>query len=234
MEKEWRNCALTLDKDSMQVYKGLVGDLSALRGKSPSYTTLDCVLSKVSGQQKSRELVTTVYQAEQPNCLKAYDVFFTDLWLTGSGGFIADSGVDRIVYSFLQYSIKFELQMKLQDIRAYHLCEQWSSIARVLKHPMADEADATKVLEEEASLLGRSLYTNDGNNSEVSASMYIAFISQCWRHLKDCESAYAVLADIAKLSHVSSETAEEKAATRISLLKLMDRYYLGYFFSESD
>lgn len=79
MEKEWCKCALTLDRDSMQVYKGLVGDLSALRGKSPSYTTFDCVLSKVSGEQKSRELVTTVYQAEQPNCLVAYDTFFTDL-----------------------------------------------------------------------------------------------------------------------------------------------------------
>lgn len=141
--------------------------------------------------------------------------------MTGNDGFSVDGGVDRIIYSFLHYSIRFELQVNVQDIHAYHLREQWSSISRVLKCPMADETDATKVLEE-ASLLGKSLYSDDCNSSEVSASKYIAFISQYWRYLKDCESAYAALADIAKLSHVSSETAEEKAATRISLLKLIE------------
>lgn len=221
MPTVWKKTALVLDKGSMLIFKELSSDLSDMSGQSISNTVLNCMVSSVAKTRKGQQIVKSTYLEEQPTCMKAYDAFFTDLWSDRSSRIDAD----KVVYSYLQYSIRFELRINLKDILAYHLREQWGSISRAFKRPAAEDAEAAKALEE-AILLGDSLNPSDIHNSECSANEYIAFISQHWRLLNDCGPTYAALADIAKMSHASSKTAEESAVTRISLLRLIDNCYL--------
>lgn len=223
MPTAWKKTALVLDKYSMLAFKELGGDLSDMSGQSISYTVLDCMISQVAKSQKGRQIVKSTYIEEPPTCMKAYDAFFTDLWSDRSN----EINADRVVYSYLQYSIEFGMRINLRDILAFHLREQWGSIARAFKRPAAEDAEAAKALEQ-AVLLGNSLNPSDSNASECNASEYIAFISRHWKLLSSCSPTYAALADIAKMSHASSKTAEESAVTRISLLKLIDRCYLHY------
>lgn len=223
MPTAWKKTALVLDKNSMLTFKELSSDLSDISGQSISNTVLSCMVSSVAKTQKGQQIVKSTYLDEKPTCMKTYDAFFTDLW-SGRGDRI---DADKVVYSYLQYSIRFELRINLKDILVYHLREQWGSISRAFKRPATEDAEAAKALEE-AILLGNSLDPSDGNASECSVSGYIAFILQNWRQLSECGPTYAALADIAKMSHASNKTAEENAVTRISLLRLIDNYYLHY------
>ncbi len=223
MRTSWKKTALVLDENSMTTFKGLGGDLSDMSGQSISYSVLSCMVSNVARSRKGQQVVRSTYLDERPTCLKAYAAFFTDLWSDRSDRIDAD----KIVYSFLQYSIRFELKIDLKDILAFHLREQWGSIARAFKRPAAEDAEAAEAMEE-AAILGRSLDSGEGNATKCDASKFIAFISEHWKLLSDCGPTYAALVDMTQMSHASSKSTEEDASMRISLLRQIDRYYLNY------
>ena len=206
--------------ECMMVYKNTLADSASLAGVSPTELVADLVNQTVAKTPEGQWVAHMMYMESKPCCMEAYQCIFSAI---DEDATRAKRETRPIVQSFLAYTRKLGITIDSETKLVHHLREQWKSAAGYLVKKTDDlDADGNLRLENFLSI-GHII---DNDNFSTPAAPMVTALLETWDLLNASPVTYRILLDLSRMGKPARRGIRENAADRVSLLKLIDDYYL--------